>query len=84
MKKTLDRRKQLVAIGILFAWLALWCMVAMLYEGLVEAIIVAVRGGTYYRQFIATRPVLLGIWFICVTISSLCLADGLLAEKKEE
>jgi len=80
MKLKSEHKVAFLMIGILFAWFALYIMFATFYEGLVEATIVAVHGGTYQPYYRLSEERFLA-WMICIAISSVCLGIGFKAEE---
>ena len=79
MKLKSDHKAAFLMIGLIFAWVALYIMLADFYEGIVEANVAVVHGRTYYPYYIRSQERFLG-WMICVAVSSLCLAIGLRAD----
>lgn len=79
MKLKPDHKAIFVMIGILFAWFALYIMLAPFYEGVVQASIASVQGGVYSPYYLRGENMV--IWLICITVSAVCLAIGLRAEE---
>jgi len=79
MKLKPDHKAAFLMIGLIFAWVALYIMLADFYEGLVEVTVSAVEGGAYHPYYLRAEE--LQEWLVCMVISSVCLAIGLRAEE---